>query len=151
MWKFQDFCVIQILREINFGESRSCESAIFCHFRDFEVWILLIRQISAFKMCQNSLKSKYRASKCVRIADFVLLESQKLISRKIWVREKSWNFNTVQISIRKWHTFWRTTYHVWEIWWSYCQDIRKKGPFFICYDNPWIYTPKQKPGRKDHF
>ena len=27
-WKFQDFCVIQILREINFGESRSSKTAV---------------------------------------------------------------------------------------------------------------------------
>ena len=29
MWKFQDFSVIQILREINFGESRSTKTAVF--------------------------------------------------------------------------------------------------------------------------
>ena len=33
--------------------------------------------------------------KCVKIADFVLLEFQKLISRKIRVIEKSYNFLTV--------------------------------------------------------
>ena len=32
MWKFQDFSVIQILREIKFGESRSPKMVIFCHF-----------------------------------------------------------------------------------------------------------------------
>ena len=31
------------------------------------------------------------------MADFALLESPKLISRKIWVIEKSWNFHTVHI------------------------------------------------------
>ena len=29
------------------------------------------------------------------MADFALLESPKLISRKVWVIEKSWNFHTV--------------------------------------------------------
>ena len=29
MWKIQDFSVIQILREINFGDSRSSKTAIF--------------------------------------------------------------------------------------------------------------------------
>ena len=29
VWKFHDFSVIQILREINFGESRSSKTAIF--------------------------------------------------------------------------------------------------------------------------
>ena len=33
-WEFQDFSVIQILREINFGESRSSKTANFCNFRD---------------------------------------------------------------------------------------------------------------------
>ena len=32
MWKFQDFCITQILREINFVDSRSAKTAIFCHF-----------------------------------------------------------------------------------------------------------------------
>ena len=29
MWKFQDFCIIEILREIKFGDSRSAKSAVF--------------------------------------------------------------------------------------------------------------------------
>ena len=29
MWKFHDFCTIQILREINFEDSRSAKTAIF--------------------------------------------------------------------------------------------------------------------------
>ena len=32
MWKFQDFSVIHILREIKFGESRSPKIAIFAIF-----------------------------------------------------------------------------------------------------------------------
>ena len=36
MWKFQDFSVIQILREINFGKPRSSETAIFTIFRALE-------------------------------------------------------------------------------------------------------------------
>ena len=45
VWKFQDFYVIQILREINFGESRSSKTVIF----SFQgLWILLIWSISAF-------------------------------------------------------------------------------------------------------
>ena len=39
VWKFQDFSVIQILREINLGESRSPKTAIFAIFG---LWILLI-------------------------------------------------------------------------------------------------------------
>ena len=31
VWKFHDFSIIQILREINFWESKSAKSAIFTH------------------------------------------------------------------------------------------------------------------------
>ena len=31
MWKFQDFCIIEILREINFEDSRSGKTAIYSH------------------------------------------------------------------------------------------------------------------------
>ena len=31
MWKFHDFSITQILREINFGDSRSAKSAILTH------------------------------------------------------------------------------------------------------------------------
>ena len=50
VWKFQDFSVIQILREINLGESRSSETAILTIFRvlNFANW-----HISAFKKCKN--------------------------------------------------------------------------------------------------
>ena len=40
MWKFQDFSVIQILREITFGDSRNSKIAIFCYFCGSEIlWI----------------------------------------------------------------------------------------------------------------
>ena len=39
VWKFQDFSVIQILREINFGKFRTSTTAIFPFF---ELRILLI-------------------------------------------------------------------------------------------------------------
>ena len=31
MWKFHEFSIIQILREINFGDSRSTKAAILTH------------------------------------------------------------------------------------------------------------------------
>ena len=36
VWKFQDIFVTKILREINFGESRSSKTTIFFTFRGFE-------------------------------------------------------------------------------------------------------------------
>ena len=32
MWKFQDFSITQILREINFGDPRCAKCAILSHF-----------------------------------------------------------------------------------------------------------------------
>ena len=53
VWKFQDFSVIQILREINFGGSRSCETGIFYHFKDSE-FCQFATYISALKKYKNS-------------------------------------------------------------------------------------------------
>ena len=33
VWRFQEFSVTQILREINFGDSRSVKSAILTHLK----------------------------------------------------------------------------------------------------------------------
>ena len=43
---------------------------------------------------------KFKGSKCVKKAVFALLESQKLISRKIRVTVKSCNFHTVVEDIK---------------------------------------------------
>ena len=80
MWKFHRFSITQILREINFGDSRSAKSAVF---------VILESEFSSFGQFQSSKRAKhhkkvkFRASKCVKVADFALLESTKLISRKI--------------------------------------------------------------------
>ena len=65
-------------------------------FWDLNFWF---GKISAFKKCKNSSKSKFRASKCDKMADIALQESSKLISRKIWLMQKSWNL----------HKFWNFT------------------------------------------
>ena len=78
--KFQAFSVIQILREINFGESRSSKNAIFAIF-GAPNFVFLVN--FSLQKAQKSLKSKFRASKCFKIAYFALLESKKLSSRKI--------------------------------------------------------------------
>ena len=43
VWKFQDFSITQILREINFEDSRSAKSAILTHFEllNFDFYELL--------------------------------------------------------------------------------------------------------------
>ena len=52
VWKFHDFSVIQILREITFGQSRSSKTAVFRHF--VEHWILLIWWNLAFEKEKHS-------------------------------------------------------------------------------------------------
>ena len=91
-WKYQDFSVIQILREINLGESRCSETAVFAILgaRNFVDLVNF-----AFQKGQKFTKSRFRAPKCVKLADFALLTSPKLISRKIGVIEKLLNFHTV--------------------------------------------------------
>ena len=89
MWKSLDFSIIQILREINFGEFKGSIIVVFAiigalNYVDF-----------ALQKVQKFTKSKFRAFKCVKMADFALLISPKLISRKIGVIEKSLNFHTV--------------------------------------------------------
>ena len=66
--------------------------------------ILLIGYFSTFKKCKNSQKTKFRAPKCVKMAESALLESPKLISRKIWLIEKSWNFHTA-LQVPKYYSF----------------------------------------------
>ena len=40
VWKFTDFSITQILREINFGDSRNAKSAILTHLEtlNFEIY-----------------------------------------------------------------------------------------------------------------
>ena len=104
VWKSQNFSVIQILREIKFGCSRSAKYAIFTYLEwlnfDFNEFLHFMKaktdvfaNLGAlsfvnwvnFKLhkCKNSLKSKFRAKRCVKMADFAHLIPPKLISRKI--------------------------------------------------------------------
>ena len=86
--KLQNFSVTLILREIKVGESRASKIAIltnwealnftfcdFLHFLNIEVYQI----------------NKIQSPKIIQIAVIELLDSPKLISRKIWVTEKSWN------------------------------------------------------------
>ena len=59
------------------------------------MWILLIWYIKAFKKCKNSWNAKFIAFKRVKMADFALQESSKLISRKICIIEKVWDLLSV--------------------------------------------------------
>ena len=77
MWKFHDFCIIQILREINFEDSRSAKSAILTHLEalDFD-----FHEFSHFWKAEV-----YQIIKILSLAKsaFKNLCSPKLISHKI--------------------------------------------------------------------
>ena len=77
MRKFEDFSVIQILRETSFGESESPKTAVFA----------ISRALNFVNLVNFSLQKVQKLS--VEMADFALSESPKLISRKILVIEKS--------------------------------------------------------------
>ena len=85
-----------ILREISFRESRRSKSTIFAILRFLNFATLVnfsFQKVQKFIKNQNSEPLKKKILQ--------LLESQKLISRKIWVIEKSQNFHTVL-----WNQFW---------------------------------------------
>ena len=71
VWKFRNLSAIHILREINFED---CRSQI--------LWIVFFGKFPPLEIAK-----KWQFLE--------LLESQKLISRKIWVTEKFWIFHTV--------------------------------------------------------
>ena len=57
VWKFHDFSITQILREINFGDCKSAKSAILTHLEalNFDFY-----EIVHFLKAQINQKSKYR-------------------------------------------------------------------------------------------
>ena len=74
VWKFKDFSIIHNLREINSGKisSKLLFLSIFVNLVHFSLQKL-----------QKFMKTTFRASKCVKMAKSALLESPKLISRKM--------------------------------------------------------------------
>ena len=64
--------------------------------------------ISAFLKCKNSWKSNFRDSKCVKMAYFALLESPKLISRKIFMK-----FLGFSKKVPSWPHFNASTHSLW--------------------------------------
>ena len=74
VWKFQDYSVIQILREINFGQYKSYKTEFFAIFETLNLISLVIVSLP---QVQILIKSKFRASKCDKMADFAGLKSSK--------------------------------------------------------------------------
>ena len=84
MWKFYVYTITQILREINFRDSRSAQSTIATHLQAlnffFQFLHFLKAEISQMNRFQSPLKLQKKA-----ILD--LPDSPKSISRKILMRE----------------------------------------------------------------
>ena len=80
VWKYQDFSITQILRKINFWDSTSAKTAIFA-ILGADNFVNLMN--FSLQKVEKSIKIKIQSPKCVKMADFALLESSKLISRKI--------------------------------------------------------------------
>ena len=81
MWKFHDFIVTQILREINFEDCSSAKSAIFAILGavNFENLVnFCLQKSAAIYKSQNS-----EPLNVLKMAYFALVESPKLNSRKI--------------------------------------------------------------------
>ena len=80
MWKFHDFSITQISREIIFRDFRGPKNAILTHLEalDFD-----FHEFLHFQKAEIYLNQKFRAPKIVKIALFAILHSPKLISRKI--------------------------------------------------------------------
>ena len=89
---FNNFSAFLILREINFGWFQDFENCLFNQFEGFEVCFLGISQLKMSKIPKNS---NLRAAKMVKHGSFWGFKLTKLISRKIWVAEKSRNFHTL--------------------------------------------------------
>ena len=80
MWKFQDFSITQILREINFDDSTSAKSAILTHLQvlNFEFYEFCTVLVLKFTKLTES-----RAPKRAKIAILEQSDSSTLISHKI--------------------------------------------------------------------
>ena len=72
MWKFQDFSATQILREINVGHFEPPKIAILTISAALNFEFLYIFDIFKRKI-QKKIKSKYKASKMVKMTVFLTL------------------------------------------------------------------------------
>ena len=80
VWKFQDFPVTQILREINFWDSKNAKLAILTHLEalnfDFQEFLHFLKAV-IYQI------DKIQSPKMAKTAVLEHLDSPKLISRKI--------------------------------------------------------------------
>ena len=77
MKKFHYFAITEILREINFVDSRSAKNFHFCHFRGCEFCSFSTFQPS--KSAKIHKKSQFSASQKGKKADLALQESARIL------------------------------------------------------------------------
>ena len=80
VWKFQDFRITEIFREINFEDSRSAKSAILTHLESLNFYFC---EFLHFLKAEIQPNPNFRAPEMAKMAFLELLDSPKLISRKI--------------------------------------------------------------------
>jgi len=129
-WKFHNFSLTQIIREINFWDSRNAKSDILTYLQ-----VLIFMNFCIFWRLEFTKSTKIRAPEIAKTAVLLLLDSPKLISRKIWMTEKTWNF----------HTVWPLpdVYNVGLFWVNDCARSIIEGLKFQRPFETWIPTRKQ--------
>ena len=73
MWKYHDFSITQILREIKFGDARSAKYAIFMHlealnFECCEFWHVLKAENGQMNNIQNPKNGKNCSFRTFRLS-----------------------------------------------------------------------------------
>ena len=71
VWKFNDFSIIQTLREINFGDSTNANYAILTHLQEFDEFLQFLKAIiyqnNKIQNLKNGTKSSCRISRFSKI------------------------------------------------------------------------------------
>ena len=103
VWKFNNFSATQILREIKFGNFTFPEIYHFNTFRGSEFWFF--NDFCTYGRLIFNKLTKFRDSKMAKTAFLELLDSPKLISREMWMTEKSKIFHTAKaiFSLKKYY------------------------------------------------
>ena len=90
--KLQNFFTTRILREINLEDPTSSKTAISTIL---EPLTFILANFWLQKMPKNQQNLNSNTQNCQKGNYVGLLETRKLISRKIWEAEKAWNFHTL--------------------------------------------------------
>ena len=92
------FSRIFSLSDFTWNQSWRIYSLKICHFNKLRLellWMLIFMNVCKFWRVTFIWYAKFRAPRMAKTAILELPDSPKLISRKIWVTEKNWNFHTV--------------------------------------------------------